>query len=135
MSNINPKFFLSSISDWLVVGWLVVGGRLVGGRWSVVGSRLVGGFKKIRQRPQSISSKSKLKGSGAYQANQNGRGLGRVRSKKLLQNTINHKIFQTNSSFHVKQCTTGKVQFLFFRRFLLVLARIFISGGGPSTKQ
>ena len=135
MSNINPKFFLSSISDWLVVGWLVVGGRLVGGRWSVVGSRLVGGFKKIRQRPQSISSKSKWKGSGAYQANQNGRGLGRVRSKKLLQNTINHKIFQTNSSFHVKQCTTGKVQFLFFRRFLLVLARIFISEGGPSTKQ
>ena len=28
---------------------------------------------------------------------------------------------RTNSSFHVKLRTTGKVQFLFFRRFLLVL--------------
>ena len=30
-----------------------------------------------------------------------------------------HQIFETSSSFHVKQCTTGKVQFLLFRRFLL----------------
>ena len=35
--------------------------------------------------------------------------------------TIIRKIFKTNSSFHVKLRTTGKVQFLFFRRFLLVL--------------
>ena len=34
--------------------------------------------------------------------------------------TIIHKIFETNSSFHVKQRTTGKVYFLFFKRFLLV---------------
>ena len=34
--------------------------------------------------------------------------------------TTIHKIFETNSSFHVKQRTTGKVQFLFFSSFLLV---------------
>ena len=33
--------------------------------------------------------------------------------------TIIHKIFEKNSSFHVKQCTMGKVQFLFFRSILL----------------
>ena len=32
-------------------------------------------------------------------------------------------IFETKSSFHVKQRTTGKVQFLFFENFLLVLTR------------
>ena len=37
--------------------------------------------------------------------------------------TIIHKIFKGNSSFHVKIRTTGKVQFLFFRRFLLVLTK------------
>ena len=37
--------------------------------------------------------------------------------------TIIHKIFETNSSFHLKYSTTGKVQFLFFRRFLLVLTK------------
>ena len=36
---------------------------------------------------------------------------------------IIHKIFETNSSFHVKQRTTGKVQLLFFRRFCLVLIK------------
>ena len=40
----------------------------------------------------------------------------------VLATTI-HKIFETNSSFHVKQCTTGKVQFLFFSSFLLVLTK------------
>ena len=34
--------------------------------------------------------------------------------------TIIHKIFETKSSFHMKQCTTEKVQFLFFKSFLLV---------------
>ena len=29
-------------------------------------------------------------------------GLGQVRSKKLFPETIIHKIFETNSSFHVK---------------------------------
>ena len=33
------------------------------------------------------------------------------------------KIFETNSSFHVKQRITGKVQFLFFSSFLLVLTK------------
>ena len=34
-----------------------------------------------------------------------------------------HKIFETNSSFHVKQRTTGKVQSLFLSSFLLVLTK------------
>ena len=34
------------------------------------------------------------------------------------------KIFETNSSFYVKQRTTGKVQFLFVRTFFLVLKKI-----------
>ena len=37
---------------------------------------------------------------------------------RLLQFTIMYKIFETNCSFHVKDPTTGKVQFLFFRTFL-----------------
>ena len=37
--------------------------------------------------------------------------------------TIIHKIFETNSSFHVKQRTTGTVQFLFFSSFLLLLTK------------
>ena len=37
----------------------------------------------------------------------------------ITRPTTIHKIFETNSSFHAKQRTTGK--FLFFRRFLLVL--------------
>ena len=40
-----------------------------------------------------------------------------------LRPTIIPKIFEINSSFHVKQHTTGKVQFLFFWRFLLVLTK------------
>ena len=51
-------------------------------------------------------------------------GLRRVRSKKLLPETIMDKIFETNSSFHVKQRTTEKIQFLFSRSFLLVLSKI-----------
>ena len=35
--------------------------------------------------------------------------------------TIIRKIFETNSGFHVKQRHTGKVQFLFFSSFWLVL--------------
>ena len=37
--------------------------------------------------------------------------------------TFMDKIFETNFSFYVKQGTTGKIQFLFFRNFLLVLKR------------
>ena len=52
----------------------------------------------------------------------------------FIKFTIIHKIFETNSDFHVKQGTKGKGQFLFFRRFLLVLTS-FISGWGLSTRQ
>ena len=41
----------------------------------------------------------------------------------ILQVTIIHKVLETNSSFHVKERTTGKVQFLFFREFLLLLTK------------
>ena len=41
----------------------------------------------------------------------------------ILQGTIIHKVLETNSSFHVKERTTGKVQFLFFRKFLLLLTK------------
>ena len=47
----------------------------------------------------------------------------RIQLYQLLQVSICattiHKIFKRNSSFHVKQRTTGKVQFLFFSCFLL----------------
>ena len=42
-----------------------------------------------------------------------------------LSTTI-HKLFETNPSFHVKQRTTGKVQFLFFSSFLLMLTKFSI---------
>ena len=42
---------------------------------------------------------------------------------KRLRTTIIHKIFEANSSFRVEYRTTGKVQFLFFRRLLLVLPK------------
>ena len=41
----------------------------------------------------------------------------------MFPETIIHKIFETNSSFHVKKRPTGEVQILFFRRFLLVLTK------------
>ena len=50
-------------------------------------------------------------------------GMGRVTSKKLFAETIIHKILETNSSFNVKDCTSGKVQFLFFSSFLLKLTK------------
>ena len=53
---------------------------------------------------------------------------GRKYVVRLLEATIIHKIFETNSSFHVKQRTPGKVQFLFFRRFLLVLTKFSFWG-------
>ena len=37
--------------------------------------------------------------------------------------TITHKGSKTNSSFYVKQRATGKVYFLFFKSFLLVLKK------------
>ena len=41
-----------------------------------------------------------------------------------IYTTITDKILETNSSFHVKHGTNGKVQFLFFKNFLLVLTKI-----------
>ena len=37
--------------------------------------------------------------------------------------TTIHRTFEINASFHLKQRTTGKVQFLFFGSFLLVLTK------------
>ena len=48
------------------------------------------------------------------------------RNKNVFPETIVHKIFQTNSGFNVKEPTTGKVQRLFFKRFLLVQAKLSI---------
>ena len=45
-------------------------------------------------------------------------------SSKLVQDaTIIHKIFETYSSFHEKQCTPGKVNFYFSRIFLTLLTK------------
>ena len=43
--------------------------------------------------------------------------------------TIIHGAFEANSSFHVKQSTATKVQFLCLRRFLLVLTKFSFQGG------
>ena len=45
------------------------------------------------------------------------------RGKNPLPETIIHKIFETNTSLHVKWRTTGKVYFLLFKRFLLLLTK------------
>ena len=52
------------------------------------------------------------------------------RLKHFRTATITHKIFETYSSFHVKQRITGKVYFLFFKGFLLVLTLFRMAGGG-----
>ena len=53
--------------------------------------------------------------------------LGMSDDRKLtifsVQPTTIQKIFETNSSFHMKQRTTGKVHFLFLSSFLLVLTK------------
>ena len=51
------------------------------------------------------------------------RSLGQVTGQKLFPETIIHKIFEPNDSFHMKQGTTGKVQFHIFKRVLLVLTK------------
>ena len=52
---------------------------------------------------------------------------------KPCLSTLILKIFETNSSFHVKEHATAKVQFVF--QFSAITDRIFISGGGLSTRQ
>ena len=44
-----------------------------------------------------------------------------------FETTSTDKIFEKNSSFHVKQRTTGKVRFLFSRSLLLVLTKFSFS--------
>ena len=46
-----------------------------------------------------------------------------ITMKCLSKPTIIHKMFETNSCFPVKVCTMRKVQFLFFKRFLLILTK------------
>ena len=58
-----------------------------------------------------MSKKLSLKGSG-----------GELESKETFPQTITHKIFETNSSFHLN--TTGKVWFLFFKSLLLLLTKL-----------
>ena len=45
------------------------------------------------------------------------------RNENFVNTTTSHKIFQTNSSFDVKQRTTRKVQFLLVSSFLLILTK------------
>ena len=42
----------------------------------------------------------------------------------MFPETITHKVTETNSTFRVKKRVAGKVEFLFFRSFLLVLAKL-----------
>ena len=44
--------------------------------------------------------------------------------------TISYKIFETNSSFRLKQRTTGKVLFIFFKSFFARIDKTFILAGG-----
>ena len=53
-------------------------------------------------------------------------GLVKLSSRSFFQkldSTIIHRIFGTNSNFHVKWRTTGKAYFLFYKSFLLVLIK------------
>ena len=45
------------------------------------------------------------------------------------ESAITHKISETNSSFHVKKRTTGKVSFLFSKSFLPVLTKLLFWQG------
>ena len=64
---------------------------------------------KICQRPYSYKN---------CQTNQIWRTLGRARNKKLSQEPLIHKLFETNSIFHMKQHTTVVVT-----KFLLVVTK------------
>ena len=47
-------------------------------------------------------------------------------SQKIMFLDLNHKIFATNSRFDVKKDTTGEVQLLFSRGFLLVPTNLYL---------
>ena len=46
-----------------------------------------------------------------------------VKIKKKFPETTTLKISENNYSFHLKWCTMGKVSFLFFKSFLLVVTK------------
>ena len=47
---------------------------------------------------------------------------------KIRFNSNHSQKYETNSSFHVKQCNTVKLQFLFFSSFLLVSKKLLAQG-------
>ena len=49
-----------------------------------------------------------------------------------VQAKIIDKILETNSSFHVKECTMGKISV--FQEFFTSIKKIFISAGGLGTR-
>ena len=57
-------------------------------------------------------------------------GFGASSKQKIILGTIIHKIFESNSSFHVEKRTTGKVEFLFSKSFLQVLTKFSFWLGG-----
>ena len=69
---------------------------------------------KLYQRTQSYQN---------CQTNQIQRDLRQVRSKILFAETTLDKQYQANSAFFVKKRPLGKVRFLFFRNFMLVLKK------------
>ena len=85
---------------------------------------------KLCQRPYSYEN---------CQTNPIWKGLRRVRSKKLSSVTIIQKIFETNSSFHVKSTTGkghhGKSTISVFQEIFTSADKIFILGGRLSTRQ
>ena len=46
-----------------------------------------------------------------------------VTNKRRVPERTSHKILETKSIFHLKEHTTGKVQFLFFNKILLELTK------------
>ena len=59
---------------------------------------------------------------------------GELEAKSCFE-TIIQNLFESDSSFHVKEGTSRRFQFLFFGRFLLVLKKKKISGGRLGTNQ
>ena len=55
--------------------------------------------------------------------------MGQISIKEVFPGTISFKAFESNSSLHVKQRTTGKVQLLFSEAFLLLLAKVLFCQG------
>ena len=53
---------------------------------------------------------------------------------QIFGSAIMGKIFETKSNLYVKQGTTGRVQFLFFTSFLVVLKKNSFLGGRLSTR-